>query len=362
MIENLTNKIFPHIEENYESGKKILIDSKGNKFECNLFGKKITKFHRNITGKANYSCRLNSNLIEKISNDFDDKIYRPQGIFFDGYFQFPNPKVSPFQNVIKDNSLIIKELKKNPRISLNKNKELLNINNNHSLSYLTSTIYIRDSRYKIPIFKLIDNEIKENEKIKKQKLSVSNYLNSEINELKKFKKKLIENNSDRIYGIKLKTPNNFIKEKFNLYHNVFFLNPYKKKIINVKCNNKSMDNIRLLNDNSLNKNFDKNNQIEEKKIKSFREFINKCKYDNKFIEGYKKEKVKLKGTFQKYVPNFISMKEIYRKELELRKKVDPEGCKREEERIMKDRIFFLKQKQNEKLLDRLRKKILFKNK
>ena len=56
------------------------------------------------------------------------------------------------------------------------------------------------------------------------------------------------------------------------------------------------------------------------------------------------------------------MKEIYRKELELRKKVDPEGCKREEERIMKDRIFFLKQKQNEKLLDRLRKKILFKNK
>ena len=357
MIENLTNKIIPHIEENYESGKRILIDSNGNKFECNLFGKKITKFNRNITGKANYSFRLNSNLIEKIKNDFDDKIYRPQGTLFDGYFPFPNPKVSPFQNVVKDNSLIIKELKKNPRISLNKNKELLNIKNIHSLSYLTSTIYIRDTRNKIPIINLIDDEIKENDTMKKKNLGVTNYLNSEIIELKKFKKKLIENNTDRIYGIKLKMPNDFIKEKYKLYHNVLF--PKEKR--KIKYNNKSMDNIRLLNDNLSNKNlFDNKNKIEDNKIITLREMINKSKYDKKFIEGYKKEKVKLKGCYQKHVPNYISMKDIYIKELELRKKVNPEECKREEERIMKDKFFFEKQKQNVKLLDILRKKNIFK--
>ena len=357
MIENLTNKIFPHIEENYESGKRILIDSNGNKFECNLFGKKITKFNRNITGKANYSCRLHSNLIEKITNDFDDKMYRPQGTLFDGYFPFPNPKVSPFQNVVKDNSLIIKELKKNPRISLNKNKELLNIKHKHSLSYLTSTIYIRDSSVKNPIIKLIDDEIKENDTMKKKNFGVTNYLNSEIIELKNFKKKLIENNSDLIYGIKLKSPNDFIKEKYKLYYNVLFSKEKKK----IKYNNKSMDNIKLLNETLSHKHlFD--NKKKDNKIKTLREMINKCKYDNKLIEGYKKEKIKLKGNYQKHVPNFISMRDIYRKELELRKKVDPEGCKREEERIMKDKMFFEKKKQNEKLLDKLRKKILLKKK
>ena len=87
----------------------------------------------------------------------------------EGYFQFPRPKVSPFKNVIKDNSSLIKEIEKTKRFALECNKKLSKIQLNQGINYFTSTISKRSPKNKKYLESLINDAIYLN-KIQKKKL------------------------------------------------------------------------------------------------------------------------------------------------------------------------------------------------
>lgn len=365
MKENLNDKIIPHIEEDYLTGKKILIDSKGKKYICDLFGKKKIKFHKNITGISNYTERLKLNLIEKISNNFDKTTYKPHNIFLDGYFQFPNPKIKPFGNFIKNYSDIEEILKKKMRISNEKNKQLFDLNNNNNLSYMTSTIFYRDNTNKNIILNLIDNEM-NNHISKEKRRGFGNYSRNEFIGIKNFRQKLKENHSDFIHGIKLNKPDQKFFEQYNLFHNLLFIKPNEKK--KKKNRNKSKDNINYSEDINTISLFNKNKKSEDtfysisnfqnqkKRIKSAKEIIDKFKLENNLLQGFKKEKKKEKGYYKKKLFKNFSMNDIYKKEIELRKKVNPQEFKKEEEKNIKEKQSLEKQKIHSKYLDEMRKK------
>ena len=201
-----------------------------NLYESNLFGKKKAKINLPQTGFAKYNDRIMTNSIEKLSFKIDDSLYHPQSSKFEGYSQFPRPLIIPFSNIV--NSKLQKNLKKDLLktegiFTTIKNKNILNKKANNGLYFYTGTInnLVNIKNRESVLSKINDTISYEN----KNEVNKHNELREfEKNALKKFRKKILSNSTNVIFGRKLKKPDEKFFHQFLINYNVYFNNPIKK--------------------------------------------------------------------------------------------------------------------------------------
>ena len=164
---NFTLKKNIRIEYDFDKNKYYAFDETGNSYECNKYSQIFPKFKNDFTGFASYQQRLLNKSIFPISHRIDMTLYRPQSKYFEGYFQFPRSKVSPFTNLkIKNNNSFIDVLKNNNIISVPENKKLFSLKTNKGLGYLTATAASIENKHienlnKKKIIELINKTIKK---------------------------------------------------------------------------------------------------------------------------------------------------------------------------------------------------------
>ena len=341
---NSVDGIHKEIIINDDTGKYYLINNNNEDIETNMFGKRIPKFYKNFSGFSNYSQRILKKLINPISKNIDNSIYHPQGIFMEGYFQFPRPKVMPFQNLKKNNSILIDEFKNSKIFTLNSNKKLLNLKLNQGIHYLSSSVSVKNNKDKLNLISLINDTIVLN-KIKKKKLLKSDFSNEEIKGLKTFKTKLLNNNDDMIYGRKLKKPDDIFMTNYKINQKLNFENSKNKMSIIKK--NYSVDYF-------FKKNNDLNNSFSNKIHKSY-SLIKDCEKERRLLKGFLKKKEKKKGIFQFYnPPKLPTIGDLYKKDLDLIEKVNPIFIEREKENVEKDKILFEKKRNNKLIFEKFK--------
>ena len=342
---NSVDKIHKEIIINHDTGKHYLINNNNECTQTNIFGKTVPKFYKNFSGFANYSQRIKKSLINPISKNMDNSIYHPQGIFMEGYFQFPRPKVAPFQNLKKkNNSALINEFKNSKIFSLDSNKKLLNLKLNQGIHYLSSSISVKNNKGKKILISLINETIALN-KNKEKKLLKSDYSNEEIKGLKSFKNKLLINNDDMIYGRKLKKPDAISITNYKINQKVMFDNSINRMSKFKK--NYSVDSL-------FKKDIDLNNSFINNIHKS-KSLINNCEKEKRLLKGFLKKKQPNKGIFQLYnLPKLPMNGDLYKNDLELIKKVNPIFIEGEIEKEEKDKILFEKKRNTKLVFEKLK--------
>lgn len=208
---------------NNDDGKHYIHDTKKKKIiETNLFGIPVLSINPDFTGKASYNQRINSGSIKLISQNPDKLSYFPQPKKFIGYPQFPHPLVSPLSNNenMSKNKKMNEIVAETRLISSTRNKVLVNRGKSMgNLDYLTGSVsdYINkdDTDYKVlkQVTETIDEEKSYFSKYQKYRLKKEGY-----NSLKKFRDRILENESDKINGKKMKRPPQIFFNKYNICH------------------------------------------------------------------------------------------------------------------------------------------------
>jgi len=475
--ENFKTKYSISMKDIHKPNKELFFDMDANKYfiksendiklyESNLFGKKKAKINLPQTGFAKYNDRIMTNSIEKLSFKIDDSLYHPQSLRFEGYSQYPRPLIIPFSNIVhtKLQKNLKKDLIKTEGIFTTiKNKNILNKKTNKGLCFYTGTInnLVNTKNRESVLNKINDTISYEN----KNELNKHNELREvEKNALRKFRKKILSNSTNIIFGRKLKKPDEKFFRQFLINYNVYFNNPIKKnklkktdtetesntkfnldelyrilnkkkvqnrlnllkKEMNLKLkesnkensnnsnngnnendNNKNdgvnnskskikekimnhinrsidIENIKNINNKNFfdailsNKNkfnsieyesktkynnllFDKNeenNNKDEKKgelnnnlgIRTLYDLDKKCLLEKKSLVGFNKPKIK-DAYYRKYVPKYKSSINIYKKEWDLYKVVNPIKYKLDEEKELKEfKLFQDKLKKEKEIL------------
>ena len=252
--ESNSNKPFINMYKDDDTGKIIITDYSNNKYETDIFGRKLQNFLPKITGvmsgstrakitqvkSKNYSSPFSRNENGNLSQKKNDINYHPTVKRMEGFCSFPRPISLPFYNIpdfeIKNN------LKKNINEKIKQyyqvERNIINKQNNKKsiLSYLTKDLnmYNAGNKNKEKLLDLVDrnmDELKEEYKIKLSALHKNpNYI--AMNQFKKrilFTKKTEEENNN-----KLNEPSDDIKKAYHIIHNIIKNNSSKR-------NNKSFN-------------------------------------------------------------------------------------------------------------------------
>ena len=239
--ENFKTKYSISMKDIHKLNKELFFDMDVNKYfiksendinlyESNLFGKKKAKINIPQTGFAKYNDRIMTNSIEKLSFKIDDSLYHPQSLRFEGYSQYPRPLIIPFSNIVhtKLQKNLKKDLLKTEGIFTTiKNKNILNKKPNKGLYFYTGTInnLVNTKNRESVLNKINDTISYEN----KNKLNKHNELREfEKNALKKFRKKILSNSTNIVFGRKLKKPDEKFFHQYIINYNIYFNNPIKK--------------------------------------------------------------------------------------------------------------------------------------
>ena len=239
--ENFKTKYSISMKNIHKPNKELFFDMDANKYfikieddinlyESNLFGKKKAKINLPQTGFAKYNDRIMTNSIEKLSFKIDDSLYHPQSLRFEGYSQYPRPLIIPFSNIL--HSKLQKNLKKDLLktegiFTTIKNKNILNKKTNKGLYFYTGTInnLVNTKNREYVLNKINDTLSYED----KNEFNKHNEMREfEKNALKKFRKKILSNSTNIIFGRKLKKPDEKFIHQFLINYNVYFNNPIKK--------------------------------------------------------------------------------------------------------------------------------------
>lgn len=295
-----------------------------------------------------------------------------------------------FVNFIKNKENLIND---------NKYKEILSRNNiddkkaPQSLNYFSSSIADEINsknkrKQKNNVIKYINKSVNNDELTRNQKLS-----------LNKFKNNLLNNSNEETSRIKLTKAYNIFKDNYQLNNNIMFVNPLKysqsyhdltinsktyrllynsinnnkltrlihnsnihikKRKINQSARNlnykRPISVLNLTNKNGVylpqkkdffkkqSKKFDsdkeyKNNTLNIHSMENINKIFDK---EKRYISGFIRPMYKPSIIIRKGNPKFISGKELYKKELELFKYVNPDIIKREEDENEKRNIFLKK--------------------
>ena len=202
--------ILPPQPENYlqinnliDTGKRELIDYKGNKTRVDIFGIPEKKYYNDITGISNFNIRLNKGLIKQFNYTIKD-LYIPIISKFEGASMFPRPLSIPFVNKDINSLKLMKEIKKEKRISAIKNKNILELKNplddNNSIpKFICQKISennINDKKY---LMNLINKYIEKKKKEHKFEIDFDKK-NKEIISLKEYRKYLSDNINNKLYN------------------------------------------------------------------------------------------------------------------------------------------------------------------
>jgi hypothetical protein len=255
--------------------KYYLYDKENNTINStNFYASKIQNLNISYLGKMTYDERLKNNSIEKIDHKIDESLYHPRSKYFDGFSQIPRPLVQPFSNTktLKAQNELINSLKKNKVISLKKVKKIIGKKRDENLKcldYYTGTISdIVNHKSKNALLSKINDSIIND-----------NLSRKEIKSLNKLKNNLLLNSTHVINGKKIIKPKEIFQKRYNINHNIMFINPIKElsknkdkdKSINLNAYNLLYESI---NNNSLTRIKDKyisNYKLKDnKKIKIIR--------------------------------------------------------------------------------------------
>ena len=290
-----------------DRGKYYLYDKDNFKLiSTNLFGKKIPKINNAQSGKASYDERMKNQSVEKIINKIDDSLYHSRMKYFDGFTQIPRPLVTPFSNeiILQSKNDILNFVKnKKTIISIKKFQNLFNRNNDNlpDLDYYSGTIAgnilnIKNNQNKDIILKTIDEAVGD-----------GNFNKKEIQSLKKFRNNLLINSANVINGKELNKPKEIFQKRYNINHNVMFINP-------VKDSSKNKDLLINLNTYRILYKSINNNSLTALKNKRYN--INNLKYYNKVNhmdvnKDKNKNTVKLKIVRPKSVLNIKTNNKLF---------------------------------------------------
>ena len=281
--ESKSNKPFINMCKDDDTGKIIITDYNNNKYESDIFGRKLQNFLPKITGVMSGSTRAkikqvkSKNENENFSKKKNDINYHPTVKRMEGFSSFPRPISLPFYNIpdfeIKNN------LKKNINEKIKQyykvERNIINKRNNNKsiLSYLTKDLnmYNAGNKNKEKLLDLVDrnmDELKEEYKIKLSALHKNpNYI--AMNQFKKrilFSKKTEEENNN-----KLNEPSDGIKKTYHIIHNIIKNNSSKR-------NNKSFSKKEISDINKYIKNKIKEKSINKSNTSSISRDSEKGKY------------------------------------------------------------------------------------
>ena len=211
-----------------DKGKYYLYDKENNKINStNFYASKIQNINISHLGQMTYDERLKNNSIEKIHHKIDDSLYHPRSKYFDGFSQIPRPLVQPFSNTktLKAQSELISCLNKNKVISLKKVKKIFENKRDENLKcldYYTGTISdVVNHKSKNALLNKITDAIAND-----------NLSQKEIESLNKLKNNLLLNSTYVINGKKIIKPKDIFQKRYNINHNIIFINPVKELSIN----------------------------------------------------------------------------------------------------------------------------------
>ena len=270
-----------------DKGKYYLYDKENNKINpTNFYASKIQTLNISHLGKMSYDERLKNHSIEKINHKIDDSLYHPRSKYFDGFSQIPRPLVQPFSNTktLKAQNELINCLNKNKVISLKKVKKIFDKKRDENLKcldYYTGTISdVVNHKSKNALLNKINDAIVND-----------NLSQKEIESLNKLKNNLLLNSTHIINGKKISKPKDIFQKRYNINHNIMFINPVKE-LSNNKDKDKSINlnsyNLlyKSINNNSLTRIKDKyinNYKFKDEKMKKIRRpksVINIIRNDN----------------------------------------------------------------------------------
>ena len=162
----------------------------------------------------------------------------------------------------------------------------------------------------------------------------------------------------------LKSKNVALKLKPSLIVNV---------LINIQLNNVQKNNLPKINndgDDENNKNEEKkniedeevldlndSNEINKKKqIRKLKEIKEDCEHENKLMKGYQSlsESEEFEENVNRKLPNFASPITVYKKEIEMFKKVNPIEYEKELRKKLNDDKMLMKKLQNRKIYERIK--------
>ena len=234
-----------------DTGKNIITDYNNNRYETDMFGRKLKSFLPKITGVMTGPQRSKLNLLKSNNhstspsnnntiNQEDNIIikhpkkiinYTPKISRLDGYFCYPRPISRPFFNI--PNFQLQEELKKEINKEIFKyyndehSKKKMKKDNKFLLSYITNNISEckTEEKEKEKLINYIDNNIEEMKEEYTTKLN-SVEKDPKYIALNRFKKKIILNKKK---DIKLNDAPIEIKKKYQILHNLVQNNPLKQK-------------------------------------------------------------------------------------------------------------------------------------
>ena len=234
---NNTKQLYYDIDTN---NYYLTISTNPNPIKANIFGKKLAHMKNNRTGFYSYENRLSDFSIDKITFDVDNSLYRPQTKFFEGYSQFPRPLSNPFINEEINqetkNSMMNKLENKKGIITQDKNEIMFNKKINEGLHFYTGSVNnLPNFEEKNYLLKKIEkNIIEEKNNLINDTKNKKNEIEHKIHALNQLKKKLISNSKNKINGRELQKPPKEFYEKFQIFHNILFVNPINKSKEKVK--------------------------------------------------------------------------------------------------------------------------------
>ena len=243
------NNSYKYLYRDFDSGKVIITDNNNNKFQTDIFGRRLKNFLPDISGMLSGKNRLLSlkMLNSKSLNDMPINTtknlnhekkslynrYIPGLNKIDGYNFISKPISLPFYN--EDNSLLSDKFKNKLNFNLRKyysteNHKILK-NNKFPISYMNKglgdeQLKKRDEEKIMNLINKSIEQIKEENKIKLNSVEK----NPKYIALTRFKKRISDNNRSSLY-LKYDEASSQIKGKYNIIKNVIKnrINEIKKK-------------------------------------------------------------------------------------------------------------------------------------
>ena len=389
-----------------DKNKYFLLDKDINKiFPSNIFGKKKIKISNSNLGKLSYKERLKKDLIEKMEHKIDEYLYAPKNKYFEGFSQIPRRLKKPLFNLKNNNSIKNNKIIQSKLDILNfiRNKDSTSIDNKYKD---ISSRNIKKNEPKVKSLNYYTNSVSDIINRKKRKRNtkrVIKIINSSLSSvnltvdqkklLNKFKNNILNNSNN-----KLEYPKKIFNFKYQINSNVMFINPTKHsqpihdaeinlKTYHILYNTINKNEITKLKENrnyEINKiiydrfyrpssvtnirsenvifspekykfekcgtkrydteeNYKDNNINNKYKVHTLGNIKKENDNESRHINGYVKPLKKHIIITKKGNPKYISGKEVYKKDMDLLKLVNPEKLKIEEIENEK-RINYLKRK------------------
>ena len=332
-LENKYNIDFEKTDHNIRTLKNFK-----NLLKINLNKGQVNGKNYNFPDK---NFETNYNITKKVilKNGYRNAHYVPENVNFDLYKKlYSVPGVGSEDNIFKPKNI---------------HKLYNKINKENSKNYDNNNYLKTDSEfnktYNTGMFSFNQKNLTNSKNVKFNLNDNNNSQNSNLNN--------ITNNNDNSLGNTQSNFYNVTKNNFRSTTTTGF-NLTKSNLKQTDNNNtNSENNLSFLSNDSLDENINKKLRFasqRKKYLKTLSDVKNISEYENKMLQGFQIPEIQDQRIFLKNVrPKLKTPGEIFMKEIELLKKVNPLAFKKEEEKEIFDKKVFEKKKKNKQIYERV---------